>query len=491
MKRTLCILLSLLLALSSLLLLFPLSVAAAEIDMEPYYGQPFTPEGTTFGQVSFLVPGGTQGLTKDAWDNGIDHNTDLILISYEKDGKTYVDQTIREIKAAWGNLSIVRTCYTYDETSDGRLRLNLVFHMDDHNTLKPSNILAVTVKKGFVWCAGSYTSGISAELTDLTLDRDVTFVTQGSAGITAINTGTMPNIEGALRLTFERNDNAILKAISTVNLCASAIPGKTLGDLVTINGETVTSLVEQGKVARFNFYGETLIFHIDNQSYLEALKSEQYEIVIYPGFRWLTWTQDDWGNWAGTNKDNYTPVDGTLVLEPITFSVNTDDEVCVATDGISIEPGYKDSYYVGDRIDMSSLLIRINYASGKSETMPILEEMVTYDFSKAGQATVTVDVNGMTASFTVTVTEKPEETHTQTDTLPDEQPTDTLPDEQPTDSPNTDPIPDPKESTVTLTEDDPTQTTAEASDDGCGSLALFPIALAVACGAFVCKKKED
>lgn len=406
-KKLLCLIISALLLLTALLTALPFPAAAADTVMEPYFGQPFQPAGTTFGQVSFLVPSDAAGLTKDAWDGNIDHNTDLILISYIKDGVTYENKTLREVKAQLGVKALMRTCYTYEGGSDGLIRLNLVFHMDDHAALKPADILAVTVKAGFVWCAGS-PSGITSELTSIRLDRDVSFVTNATVGITGVQTGPMPGPDGALRIKFDRAESDVsLKAISTVNLCPSVIPGKTLGDLVTINGETITALVEQGKVARFNFYGDTLVVHIDDEAYLRALKSEPYPIVILPGFRWMTWDQDDWGNWAGTNADKYTPVEGSLVLEPISFYVNAKDEVVIPSDSITVEPGYRDTYTVGESFDMKTLLIRVHRTNGKSEVMPILERMVTYDFSAPGKATVTIDYDGMQTSFTVTVKEAP------------------------------------------------------------------------------------
>ena len=292
--------------------------------------------------------------------------------------------------------------------------------MDDHSKLKPSDFTAITIKAGFVWCAGS-PSGIDKELSALTLDHDVHFPVNQKAGITAVQVGTMPGGDGALRVRFERKDRESLKAISAVDLCPSAIPGKTLGDLVTIDGVTVTDLVKQGKVARFNFYGDTMIFHIDNPSYLAALKENEYEIVILPGFRWMNWNRDDWGNWAGTNRNNYTPVDGTLVLEPISFTINTSDEISVKMGGMSVLPGYKDTYYVGERIDMTSLVVHVDYASGAGLDMMLLESMVSYDFSAPGTATVTVEYDGMVATYEVTVLPAPEtesapETETEADT---------------------------------------------------------------------------
>ena len=77
--RVLVLILSVLTLLSAVSL--PAVAADAEtIDMTPMYGERFQPEGVTFGRVSFLIPD-TQGLTKDGWDNNIEHNEDLVLIS--------------------------------------------------------------------------------------------------------------------------------------------------------------------------------------------------------------------------------------------------------------------------------------------------------------------------------------------------------------------------------------------------------------------------
>ena len=482
------LLICLLLTVVTLCTVLPVAASAEEtVSMQPYYAQPFQPDGVTFGQVSFLVPDGVQGLTKDAWDDRIDHNTNLILVSFVKDGKVYQDMTLREVKAQFGDLALKRTCYTYEIGPAGTQRLNLVFHMDDHATLKPSDFIAVTVKAGFVWCAGS-PSGISGELSGIVLEQDVTFPVNAKKGITAVQTGAMPGVDGALRVKFERKDTESLKAISAVDLCPSAIPGKTLGDLVTIGGVTVTELVKQGKVARFNFYGDTMIFHIDNPAYLAALKENEYEIVILPGFRWMNWNRDDWGNWAGTNKDNYTPVDGTLVLEPISFWINTSDEVCVETNGMSVLPGYKDTYYVGERIDMTTLLVRIEQASGSGLDMMLLESMVSYDFSAPGTATVTVTYDGMTATYEVTVLPAPEtETETETETEPVGSSSST---ESNTESTA------PESETATETEAAPATDADDlvpepAVPNGCKSvLVSVPLAM-ILLGVFACFGKED
>ena len=490
MKKKIVLLLSAALLLCGLSILSALPAAAAAVEMTPLHGEKFQPDGVTFGRVSFIVPGGTQGLTKDAWDGSIDHNTDLILLSYIKNGVTYENQTIREIKERLGNKALMRTCYTYDERGDGTIQLNLVFHMDDHSKLKPADIVAVTVKAGFVWCAGS-PSGITGELSALTLDRDVSFVTKGTAGITGVRTGNMGSEGTSLHVRFDRKDSESLKAISTVNLCPSAIPGKTLGDLVTIGGETVTELVKKGNVARFNFYGETLVFHVDDPNYLAKIKNEHLEFVILPGFQWMNWDKDDWGNWGGTNKDKYTPVKNSLVTQPMAFYINENGEVCVKTDGILVEPGYKDTYYVGERIDMTTLLIRVDQGGRVGDPMHILEEMVSYDFSKAGTATVTLDVRGMIATYTVSVIENPNteapteeitEPATETDPVteaPTEAPTETPTDGETTESPTEAPTA-------------PAESDTLPAKGGCGSMVLsLSVVLTVAAAAIALNKKED
>ena len=489
-RATSCIILAAIM-LCSLLSLSALPVSADDaIEMQPCYADPFMPAGTTYGQVRFCVPAGTQGLTKDAWDTSLEHNVDKILVSFVKDGVAYENMTVPQVKEMLGDLPLKRTCYTYEDAPDGNLYLQLRFHMDDHATLKPSDFTAITIKKGFVWCAGS-PAGIDKELTSLVLDRDVYFPVNAEAGITGVQAGAMVGIDGALRIKFERKDSESLKAISAVDLCPSAIPGKTLGDLVTIDGVTVTELVKAGKVARFNFYGDTMIFHIDNPTYLQALKEQEYEIVILPGFRWMNWDRDDWGNWAGSNKDKYTPVDGTLVLEPLSFTVNTADEVCVKTDGIEVLDGYKDTYYVGERIDMTSLVIRINYANGDGLEMMIPESMVTYDFSKPGAATVTVEYEGMKASFEVTVLEapattEPETTEPETTEPATTEPETTAPEATDTDATESGTAAAPDESESAILDSEPA-----IDNEGCGAVLMPTTVILLCLAALALGRKDD
>ncbi|MBQ4113750.1 MAG: bacterial Ig-like domain-containing protein, partial [Clostridia bacterium] len=201
------------------------------------------------------------------------------------------------------------------------------------------------------------------------------------------------------------------------------------------------------------------------------------------------WHQDDWGNWGGTNRDKYTPVEGTLVTQPISFYLNEKAEVCVKSEGLQIVEGYKDTYFVGDRIDMTTLLIRMSQGG---EPMHILEEMVSYDFSKAGTATVTVTVKDMTATYTVKVvenpnTEAPTEAPTEPPTeAPTEPPTEAL-----TETP-TDPVTEAPAVETTASE-----TTAEIvgcppEKKGCGATVMtLSVVILIAASAVSLKKKED
>lgn len=488
LRCTLILLLCVFMMLSAWVVI-PASAADTEsIDMDPMYGEPFQPEGVTFGRVSFLIPD-TEGLTKDGWDNNIEHNEDLILISYVKDGVTYEHQTVKEIKAALGDMALMRTCYTYDDPQNGMIRLNLVFHMDAHDALKPADITLVTVKKGFVWCVGS-PSGITGEMSKLTLDRDVSFF-MGEAGITAVKLGNMGSEGTSLYVRFDRKDTESLKAVSAVDLCPSAVPGKTLGDLVTIGGETVTELVKKGNVARFNFFGDALVFHVDDPAYMDKIKNEHLEFVICPGFQWMNWHQDDWGNWGGTHRNDYTPVRGTLVTAPISFYIDEEGAVFIKTSGISVVPGYRDTYYVGDRLDMTTLLVSINYADGTVVETPILESMCEYDFSKPGKAEVKITVEDMTTSYTVTVLEK-EEASTEPMTEPATEPTTTPAIEPVTDGPVTEPQPDTQPETEAVSTVDVTE--PASAEGGCASAvvsALSLVALVAAGMTLLLKKKED
>lgn len=549
--------------------------ASVSVSAETQFSNPITPEysgkvnpdGVTYARVRFFVQS-AQGLSKDVWDNNVEKNSDLILISYRKNGVVTENKTVPEVKAALGDASIKRVVYTYDD-ADGGLWLNLVFHMDDHSSLAPADIVAVTVKKGFQWYGSALTAvadtglnsdvyfytdnakmeraasalvlsgepakaayetgetfdpaGMKATITykdggseevnvsadmctydfstagekevvvsyggasatktiavsepektvssigmkagysislvqyvktvsigegskitvaysddsqeeiDLT-EEMISGLTNEAAGsyqatiaykgqtcqadytvaaytavsaISGINYGTnyKQAAGNAFSVTFDRTDSG-QKAISAVNLCPSAIIGKTLGDLVLIEGETVTSLVSQGKVARFNFYGGELNFHVDNAEYLNKLMNDGYVISILPGFQWLTFDRDDWGNWGGTNALNYTPIEGAIVTSRMEFSI-VGGKISKPVESISFTgTEYKNEYNKDDKLDFTGMTLVVTYNDDTTAVIDLTADMVAYDFSEGGEKTVEITYAGKTASFTVTVNDK-------------------------------------------------------------------------------------
>ena len=55
-RRLLILFLTVLLTCGTLFAGATSALAVENVPMEPYFGQPFQPDGVTFGQVSFLVP---------------------------------------------------------------------------------------------------------------------------------------------------------------------------------------------------------------------------------------------------------------------------------------------------------------------------------------------------------------------------------------------------------------------------------------------------
>ena len=139
--------------------------------------------------------------------------------------------------------------------------------------------------------------------------------------------------------------------------------------------------------------------------------------------------------------------------------------------------GYKDTYYVGDRIDMTTLVVRVEYVNGGGLDMMLLEEMVSYDFSTPGTATVTVAYNGMVATYTVTVLEAPATeaptTEPENETEPESE---TVPETQTVDSPVTD-----SEDLI----DEP------AVQNGCKATLVSLSALVLVLAGLALGKKED
>lgn len=78
--------------------------------------------------------------------------------------------------------------------------------------------------------------------------------------------------------------------------------------------------------------------------------------------------------------------------------------------GISVTAPTKTEYAVGDSIDVTGGKLTLSYQDGADSELALTADMLTYDNTKAGTATVTVSYGGFTDTFEVTFTEQAKET---------------------------------------------------------------------------------
>lgn len=78
--------------------------------------------------------------------------------------------------------------------------------------------------------------------------------------------------------------------------------------------------------------------------------------------------------------------------------------------GISVTAPTKTEYAVGDSIDVTGGKLTLSYQDGADSELALTADMLTYDNTKAGTATVTVSYGGFTDTFGVTFTEQAKET---------------------------------------------------------------------------------
>ena len=204
---------------------------------------------------------------------------------------------------------------------------------------------------------------------------------------------------GGVSIEFDRTDNDGLKALWCVDKAQSAVFGKTNGDFVTINGETVTSLVASKKVALMWVYGKLFGFYIDNAEFMATVKSGA-EICILPGFAWVTNSADVWGD--SSRYDEYTVIENAVVTKPMYFCFK-DGKSAKVVESIALKGTPKANYFKNDVIDLTGLTLEVSCKGLDNETIPVTKEMCSYDFSAAGEKTVTVTYEGKTATFNVTV----------------------------------------------------------------------------------------
>ncbi len=225
----------------------------------------------------------------------------------------------------------------------------------------------------------------------------------GTSTLSGIEYGLIekPDNLGGVSIEFKRTDSEGLKALWDTDKAVSAIFGKTNGDLVTINGETVTSLVAAKKVSRMWAYGVRLGFHIDDAEFMATVKSGA-EICFLPGFASSTRSADAWGE--SDKYGEYAIIENAVVTKPMYFCFK-DGKSAKVLDTVTLKGEPKANYYKDDVVNVTGLSLEVVYKGLEKETVDVTAAMCEYDFSSAGEKTVIVNYEGKSVSFTVTVSE--------------------------------------------------------------------------------------
>ena len=222
-----------------------------------------------------------------------------------------------------------------------------------------------------------------------------------------VNYGPIYGTEGTGYATLDGIDdvNAELKALWDVDKAPSLVMGKTNGDLVTINGVTLTQLVNDKQYASYKFArmlmnGRNFAFHIDDATFMNTVKNGA-EICFLPGFSWVTYTTDKWGD--SSQCANYTPIENAVITKPTYFCFKNGN-VCKVIDSVTLVGTPKASYYTGDVIDVTGLKLSVKYKGFDAEEIALTADMCEYDFREAGNdKTVSITYDGKTVTFNVNV----------------------------------------------------------------------------------------
>lgn len=375
----------------------------------PVYGRELNPSGNTYSQVTFFVPSAT-GLTKDSWDGSLAYNTDLIYVTYTKNGETFT-QTIPEIKTALGDAAIKRTCYTYEDTTGGNY-LILRMHMDNHSLLSPSEITAVTVKKGFQWCKGS-TGGITGTVDNTGLNEDVTFHIADNMVLTP----TAYNLS-LLNLDKEYTDDngANFSASNTlfIHWASGSQSGESwgalnlscgdvnFGDLVAVHTQTdtytLTQLQENDWITRVILYGDMFGINLEKSGFS---KSQIVAVTLKAGLAPITGSSG-WGN----NSSDVGTADMTKALESdLVLWLGADNlfEISATALTVNTEPD-KNVYVAGESFDPQGMTVSATLFDGTTKEITVTDSMCDYDFTVDGERAVTVSYGGASVEYTVNVT---------------------------------------------------------------------------------------
>lgn len=229
----------------------------------------------------------------------------------------------------------------------------------------------------------------------------------GTSYFKGVNYDPIYGTEGTGYATLDGIDdvNAELKALWDVDKAPSLVMGKTNGDFVTINGVTLTQLVNDKQYASYRFArmlmnGRNFAFHIDDATFMNTVKNGA-EICFLPGFSWVTYTEDKWGD--SSQCANYTPIENAVITKPTYFCFKNGN-VCKVIDSVTLVGTPKASYYTGDVIDVTGLKLSVKYKGFDAEEIALTADMCEYDFREAGNdKTVSITYDGKTVTFNVNV----------------------------------------------------------------------------------------
>lgn len=369
-------------------------------------------------------------------------------VDYEKDDKfasagmkltaTYFDGSTEDIDVTDGMCS-------YDFSEIGEKQVAISYHGSVYNydvtvSAPTKKISSIEVKSGVTATVEQYTKKVtlsdgakltvsysdeSSEDVDLTADMisdyknetvgndkaTVTYKTAtckidysiiaytGTSSLQSVKYGAELKTDGVGGFEFNRTDSG-LKALWDTDKADSAIIGKKIGDLVKINGETVSSLVSAGKVSRMWEYGTYIGFHCDNAEFAEIVKNGA-EIELLPGFSWVTSGGDSWG---ANGSANYTVIEETILTKSV-YLCFRNGKACKVLDSVSLSGTPKTQYNKGDILDVNGLQLKANYKGLPEESIDVTSDMCTYDFSTGGEKTVTISFEGKDITFTAKVAE--------------------------------------------------------------------------------------
>ena len=369
-------------------------------------------------------------------DDAIDVNGLTLTVKY----KGFADETI-DVTAAMCDYDFSATGEQTVTVSYGGKEVTFKVNV----TVAPVTVTSIAIKEGVTLSLKQYSLNVvlsagakivvtysdnTAKEKDLTLDMITGYTneTVGSGNATVTYLGKTCNLAytvaaydgesyfteidytavvgnegtGYIAIKGLRNMTSVsLKALWTVDKAKSLVMGKTVGDFVTINGKTVTELVAAGKVARMLMYGaDGFGFHIDDAAFMSEVKNGA-EICLLPGFTWVTNSADAWG---APTPETYEPIENAVVTKHLYFCLKNNN-VCKVIESVALNGTPKANYYIGDAIDVTGLTLSVKYKGFDAETVDVTSAMCDYDFSAAGEQTVTISYDGKEIFFKVNVSD--------------------------------------------------------------------------------------